>query len=176
MSRFGLLLKSRAAIAFAAAAIFVLGGAMAPAAVSAAAGHRKAVPPLNACLSTPKGHTESGKQACIEAAVEGTTPADICLSAQKGHETYYGTVDCLSAELDRTYFKLNRVSADLGHRLPPPQARSLRREQKGWFAQRDRICTKHDLRFDVLMCMIDKNLDRTEQLQRRLKRLPPRGR
>ena len=124
--------------------------------------------PLRACLSSPQGRTEAGRNACFRAAEDPNDPFIACLHSPQGRDTYIGMMDCQRAELDRTYFRLQHLYADLARRLPKAQARALQRERNAWFVQRNKACAREDLQSDMLDCMIQKNEDKAGQLKRRL--------
>jgi uncharacterized protein YecT (DUF1311 family) len=160
--------QCRAWAAGGAAMVFLL-SATAPVHVSGKPRRQWTVNPLSACLASPKGRTEAGKRACFEAAENPTDPFTVCLHSSKARLTYYGLMDCQRAELDRTYFRLQRLYADLARHLPNAQARGLQRERKAWFARRNKVCARKDLQWDMLECMIEMNEDKADQLKRRLR-------
>jgi uncharacterized protein YecT (DUF1311 family) len=159
-------------ITLAGAAIAMAVMAIGPAPVAARARPASSIDSLDACLSTPKARrTESGYLDCIEPELEASRQFEACMATPKARRAELEAINCYSKELDRTYLSVNRVYADLVRRLPPSQARALRREQKGWSARRFYLCQHDELRENDLMCSMAKNTHRTKQLRRRLNSL-----
>jgi uncharacterized protein YecT (DUF1311 family) len=134
-------------------------------------------------LSLTAGALAIGTMAAVPAAggTKGSAagPVEACLRSGRIPPSNMTAVEaCNLAELDRRDAELNRLYAAVIHRLPPPQARTLREAERTWIEQRDTTCQERarrgaDENAVFLQCQVDETGERAQWLRNRYKQLLP---